>query len=216
MTTSGGSRTASNDPFQGRVYNDSDVYKLLEAASYALAERSDDDLAATTNGVIDAIAGAQRPDGYVHSYFALEREHERYSDLTTQHELYCAGHLIQAGIAHRRATGSGSRLFDVARRFADHICDTFGPNAREGVDGHEEIELALADLYRETGRAQIPGPVDLLPGGPRAGAEPHARGPGRIRALLLPGPPARDRPDGGRRTRRPGNLPCNRHDGRSP
>ncbi|MCY3801334.1 MAG: glycoside hydrolase family 127 protein [Chloroflexi bacterium] len=141
----------SNDPFQGRVYNDSDVYKLLEAASHALAEQHNQDLAATTNGVIDAIAGAQRSDGYVHSYFALEREHERYSDLTTQHELYCAGHLIQAGIAHRRATGSGSRLFDVARRFADHICGTFGPDAREGVDGHEEIELALAELYRETG-----------------------------------------------------------------
>ena len=140
-----------NDPFQGRVYNDSDVYKLLEAASYALAEQHNQDLAATTNGVIDAIAGAQRPDGYVHSYFALDREHLRYSDLTTQHELYCAGHLIQAGIAHRRATGNGSRLFAVARRFADHICDTFGPDASEGVDGHEEIELALAELYRETG-----------------------------------------------------------------
>ena len=141
----------NNDPFQGRVYNDSDVYKLLEAASHALADQHDRDLAAMTNGVIEAIAGAQRPDGYVHSYFAQERGHQRYSDLTTQHELYCAGHLIQAGVAHRRATGRGSRLFDVARRFADHICETFGPNAREGVDGHEEIELALAELYRETG-----------------------------------------------------------------
>ena len=137
-------------PFRGRVFNDSDVYKLLEAASHALAERSDDKLAAATNGVIEAIAGAQRNDGYVNSYFAREREHQRYSDLTTQHELYCAGHLIQAGIAHRRATGGG-RLFDVARRFADHICDSFGPHASEGVDGHEEIELALAELYRETG-----------------------------------------------------------------
>ncbi len=146
-------RRLSNDkdvPFRGRVFNDSDVYKLLEAASHALAERSDDDLAAATNGVIEAIAGAQRADGYVNSYFAREREHQRYSDLTTQHELYCAGHLIQAGIAHRRATG-GVRLFDAARRFADHICDSFGPHAREGVDGHEEIELALAELYRETG-----------------------------------------------------------------
>ena len=138
-------------PFRGRVFNDSDVYKLLEAASHALAECSDDDLAAATDGVIDVIAGAQRGDGYVNSYFAREREHQRYSDLTTQHELYCAGHLIQAGIAHRRATGDGSRLFEVARRFADHICDSFGPDAREGVDGHEEIELALAELYRETG-----------------------------------------------------------------
>lgn len=146
-------RRLSNDkdvPFRGRVFNDSDVYKLLEAASHALAERSDDDLAAATNGVIEAIVGAQRADGYVNSYFAREREHQRYSDLTTQHELYCAGHLIQAGIAHRRATG-GVRLFDVARRFADHICDSFGPHAREGVDGHEEIELALAELCRETG-----------------------------------------------------------------
>ncbi len=146
-------RRLSNDkdvPFRGRVFNDSDVYKLLEAASHALAERSDDDLAAATNGVIEAIAGAQRAGGYVNSYFAREHEHQRYSDLTTQHELYCAGHLIQAGIAHRRATG-GVRLFDVARRFADHICDSFGPHAREGVDGHEEIELALAELYRETG-----------------------------------------------------------------
>lgn len=136
--------------FEGRYYNDSDVYKWLEAASYALARAPSADLEARVNGVIEAIRAAQRPDGYINSYFSGPRTSWRYRNLTDEHELYCMGHLIQAGVAHRRSTGS-ERLFEVVVRAADHICLTFGPEGRPEPDGHPGIELALVELARETG-----------------------------------------------------------------
>lgn len=143
-------------PFQGRFYNDSDVYKWLEAAAWTLATEDDPALTQTMEAVIDEIADAQQPDGYLNTYFTFERAGERWSNLRDLHELYCAGHLIQAAVAHHRATG-GSRLLAVARRLADHICDTFGPEA-EGkkplTDGHEEIEMALVELARTTGETK--------------------------------------------------------------
>jgi uncharacterized protein len=138
-------------PFSGVYFNDSDVYKWLEAAAWTLA--SDPDLEQMVNVAIGEIEDAQRPDGYLNTYFTFEKASERWTDLTHKHELYCAGHLIQAAVAHHRATGS-ERLLNVARRFADHICNTFGPEEegkRPGTDGHEEIEMALVELYRETG-----------------------------------------------------------------
>jgi uncharacterized protein len=137
-------------PFQGLYFNDSDVYKWLEAAAYALAGQRDPGLEQTVDAVIAELAAAQQPDGYLNTYFALERAGERWSDLLHKHELYCAGHLIQAAVAHQRATGKRT-LLDVAIRYADLICRTFGPDARHATDGHEEIELALVALYRATG-----------------------------------------------------------------
>lgn len=140
-------------PFSGVYFNDSDVYKWLEAASWTLCTDRDPDLERMVEAAIDEIEAAQRPDGYLNTYFALERASERWTDLTHKHELYCAGHLIQAAVSHHRATG-GDHLLRVARRFADHICDTFGPEEegkRPGTDGHEEIEMALVELYRDTG-----------------------------------------------------------------
>ena len=140
-------------PFSGVYFNDSDVYKWLEAAAWTLASDRDPELERMVNVTIDEIEDAQQQDGYLNTYFALGRESERWTDLTHKHELYCAGHLIQAAVAHHRATGS-ERLLNVARRFADHICDTFGPEEegkRLGTDGHEEIEMALVELYRDTG-----------------------------------------------------------------
>lgn len=142
--------------FEGRYYNDSDVYKWVEAASWALAgqpEAATADLRQMLGTVVDLIAGAQRKDGYVNTYFARERADERWTDLANKHELYCAGHLIQAAIAHHRVTGE-TPLLDVATRFADHIVATFGPASegkREATDGHPGIEMALIELYRETG-----------------------------------------------------------------
>jgi DUF1680 family protein len=140
-------------PFSGVYFNDSDVYKWLEAAAWTLASDPDPELERMVNVAIGEIEHAQQPDGYLNTYFALGRESERWTDLTNKHEMYCAGHLIQAAVAHHRATGS-ERLLHVARRFADHICDTFGPEEegkRLGTDGHEEIEMALVELYRDTG-----------------------------------------------------------------
>jgi uncharacterized protein len=139
-------------PFSGVYFNDSDVYKWLEAAAWTLASDRDPELERMVNVAIGEIEDAQQPDGYLNTYFASEKASERWTDLTHKHELYCAGHLIQAAVAHHRATGS-QRLLNVARRFADHICDTFGPEEegkRLGTDGHEEIEMALVELYRET------------------------------------------------------------------
>jgi hypothetical protein len=139
-------------PFQGLVFNDSDVYKWLEAAAWTLATDSDPELARMVDLVIAELADAQQPDGYLHTYFVGEHAHERWSNLRDLHELYNAGHLLQAAVAHYRATGT-THLLDVACRFADHICDTFGPAAqgkRAETDGHEEIELALVELARVT------------------------------------------------------------------
>ncbi len=140
-------------PFQGRYYNDSDVYKWLEAISWTLATGADRALAEMAGAVIAEIAGAQQPDGYLNTYFVRDRAVERWTNLRDKHELYCAGHLIQAAVAHHRATGE-DRLLHVARCLADHICGLFGPQEegkRAATPGHPEIEMALVELARETG-----------------------------------------------------------------
>lgn len=131
-------------------YNDSDVYKWLEGACYLLAQADDDTLRARVDDVVDAIAAAQEPGGYLNTHYQLEAPDLKWANLSQGHELYCAGHLFEAAVAHHRATGE-DRLLDVARRLADHVDETFGPDARDGVPGHPEIELALAKLARETG-----------------------------------------------------------------
>jgi DUF1680 family protein len=137
--------------YQGIYFNDSDVYKWLEAASWSLATDPDPELERMVDAAITEVEDAQRPDGYLNTYFTFERASERWTDFDL-HEMYCAGHLFQAAVAHFRATGS-ERLLDVATHFADHICDTFGSeeDKRQAVDGHEEVEMALVELYRVTG-----------------------------------------------------------------
>jgi uncharacterized protein len=135
----------------GMYFSDSDIYKWLEAVSWHLAGRPDPELRRMADAVIAEVADAQRDDGYLNAYFSRERADERWTDFDL-HEMYCAGHLFQAAVAHLRATGE-TALLDVATRFADHICDTFGPapGQRVAVDGHEEVELGLVELYRVTG-----------------------------------------------------------------
>jgi DUF1680 family protein len=135
--------------FAGLFFNDSDVYKWAEAAAWSLTTHPDPKLDADLDAVIAEIAAAQQPDGYLNSYFMFAREKERFTNLKDMHEIYCAGHLIQAAVAHRRATGKTTFL-DVACRLADHLCDVFGPGRRVGACGHEEAEMALVELYRET------------------------------------------------------------------
>lgn len=138
-------------PFKGYFFNDSDVYKWIEAASWAIATRDDPTLKQMVDLAIAEIEAAQQPDGYLNTYFALERADQRWSNLKDAHELYCAGHLFQAAAAHYRATGS-DRLLTVARRLADHICSVFGPPPkRSGTCGHPEVELGLVELARTTG-----------------------------------------------------------------
>ena len=129
---------------------DSNVYKVLEGASYCLSLLPDPELDTYLDTLIELIASAQQPDGYLNSYFTLQAPSERYADLHRSHELYCAGHLFEAAVAHYEATGKPT-LLDVAIRLADHIDATFGPGKYETVPGHQEIELALVRLFKVTG-----------------------------------------------------------------
>jgi len=135
--------------FRGYVFQDSDIYKWLEAASIELAQGHDPPIEAMVDETISLLAAAQAPDGYLNSHFQVVKPEARWTDLDHAHELYCAGHLIEAAIAHHRATGQ-TALLNIARRFADHIEALFGPGKRAGACGHPEIELALVELYRET------------------------------------------------------------------
>lgn len=138
-------------PFDGIYFNDSDVYKWLEAASSALATNPDDDaLRIMVNEAIEEIGAAQQPDGYLNTYFMFDKAGERWSDVKDMHELYLAGHLFQAAVAHFRATGEES-LLNIARKFADEIVRVFGSEGRLSACGHPEIELGMVELYRATG-----------------------------------------------------------------
>jgi hypothetical protein len=137
-------------PFQGIYFDDSDVYKVIEGAAYALAARPDPDLDGFLDGLIARIAAAQQPDGYLNTYHTLVTPDTRWTDIARLHELYCAGHLFEAAVAHHRATGKRS-LLDVAIRFADHIDAVFGPDGRTDPPGHQEIEIGLVKLFQVTG-----------------------------------------------------------------
>lgn len=137
---------------QPHYFWDSDVAKWLEAASYSLGVAYDPETDRLLDEVINLIASAQQPDGYLNTYFTVVEPQKRWLDLRDGHELYCAGHLIEAAIAHYEATGKRT-LLDVMCRYADYIDSVFGsePGKRRGYCGHEEIELALVKLYRLTG-----------------------------------------------------------------
>lgn len=134
----------------GALYDDSDVYKVLEGAAYALAHRRDAKLEARVDAIVADIAAAQREDGYLNTYVQLVKPDERWKDMAFGHELYCAGHLIEAAVAYARATGKDA-LLAVARKLADRIDADFGPGKRLDPCGHPEIELALVELARYTG-----------------------------------------------------------------
>jgi len=135
---------------QPHPFWDSDLAKWIEAAAYSLATHPDAKLERRVDRVIDRIAKAQHPDGYLNTYFSVVAPEKRWANLGMWHELYCAGHLIEAAVAYWEATGK-SKFLDVVRRYADAIDAVFGPGKRKGCPGHQEIELALVKLYRATG-----------------------------------------------------------------
>jgi uncharacterized protein len=130
---------------------DSDVYKWLEAVGWALSDRMDPELLALADPVIDLVARAQREDGYLNSYFQVAAPQREFTDFQWGHELYTIGHLVQASIAWHRATGD-DRLLEIGDRALDRIETELGPGGREVVEGHPEIEMALVERYRTTGR----------------------------------------------------------------
>jgi uncharacterized protein len=143
-------RPGDETPHEGMWFSDSDVYKTLEALAWQ-AGTGDPAPRPDFATLCAEVAAAQDADGYLNSYYQHDRAGQRFSELHHSHELYCAGHLIQAAVAANRA-GLGDGLLRVARRFADLIVDTFGADGgNDGVCGHPEIETALVELYRETG-----------------------------------------------------------------
>ena len=142
----------SRGEYHGMVFQDSDLYKWLEAVAYKLAVRPDLSLREAADSAIRLIGQAQTPEGYLNTYYQTHPDEKRFSNLQNNHELYCAGHLIEAAVAFAQAVGD-TRLLDVARRYADLIDRVFGPEEGKlhGYPGHEIIEMALVRLFRLTG-----------------------------------------------------------------
>ncbi|MEW6512126.1 MAG: beta-L-arabinofuranosidase domain-containing protein [Bacteroidota bacterium] len=147
--------------YRGYQFNDSDVFKAIEGASYTLMTHPDQHLERYLDSVIAFIAAAQEPDGYLYTPKRLIRPDyappggkERWVGIKDgSHELYNLGHLYEAAVAHYHATGKRT-LLDVAIKSADLVCATFGPAGRGEVPGHQEIEIGLCALYRATGNAK--------------------------------------------------------------
>ncbi len=145
-------------PFEGDYeFNDSDVFKVIEGASYSLQIHPDPELDAYIDSLIAKIAAAQEEDGYIYTARTIDPDHvppnagpTRWSSLTMSHELYNVGHMYEGAVAHYQATGKRSFL-DIAIKNADMLVATFGPDKLHRVPGHQEVELGLVKLYRVTG-----------------------------------------------------------------
>jgi len=133
-------------------FYDSDVAKWIEAVAYSLQAGPDPEMEARVDQYVDLMADAQADDGYLNSYYQTVAPDQRWTNLRNMHELYVAGHLIEAAVAYHQATGKG-KMLGIVRRLADHIAGRFGPREGQerGYPGHPEIELALVRLWREVG-----------------------------------------------------------------
>lgn len=140
---------AGSGEHSGIFFDDSDVYKALEGIAYSLINRPDVELEKKADEWIDKFAAAQQPDGYLNTFYTLTAPEKRWTNMD-KHEMYCAGHMMEAGVAYYQATGK-RKLLDVCIGMADHMLSVFGPGKRHWVPGHEEIELALVKLSNVTG-----------------------------------------------------------------
>ena len=133
---------------EGIFYDDSDVFKALEAMAYSLKTHPSAEMEKKCDEWIDKIAAAQQPDGYLNTWYTLKGLQDKYTDMS-MHEDYNAGHMIEAGVAYYNATGK-RKFLDVCIKWADQFDNLFGPGKRDWVTGHEELELALVKLYKVT------------------------------------------------------------------
>ncbi|MBQ5333657.1 MAG: glycoside hydrolase family 127 protein [Oscillospiraceae bacterium] len=140
------------EPFYGMVFQDSDAAKWIEAAAYSLAAVPDSELERETDELIDLIAAAQDEDGYLDTRFTISDREKRWTNLLEAHELYCAGHMMEAACAYYESTGK-RKLLDVMEKNAEHIYRRFIEDGAEGYPGHPEIELALLKMYRAAGNS---------------------------------------------------------------
>ncbi len=157
--------------FEGAVFQDTDVAKWLEAVAYSLSYEPDSSLEKTADEVIDLIGKAQQPDGYINTYFTILAPEHRWSNLREGHELYTAGHLLEAAVAYYKVTGK-DKFLNIMRRFADLICDVFHQEKySRAVPGHQEIEIGLIKLSEVTGdRKYMDMAKDFID---RRGTEPN-------------------------------------------
>lgn len=139
--------------FYGMVFQDSDVAKWLEGVAYSLTVKENPALEERADRIIDTIEKAQQPDGYLNTYFTFKEPEHRWQNLQECHELYCAGHMMEAAAAYYDATGK-DKLLKVMERMADHIAARFGPGKETGIPGHQEIEIGLMKLYHATGKVK--------------------------------------------------------------
>lgn len=137
--------------FYGMVFQDSDVAKWLEGVAYSLIEKPDAELEKRADEIIEVIEKAQQPDGYLNTYFTIKEPEHRWQNLQECHELYCAGHMMEAAAAYYEATGK-DQLLKVMERMADHIALRFGTDKQTGIPGHQEVEIGLMKLYHVTGK----------------------------------------------------------------
>jgi uncharacterized protein len=137
--------------FTTQIFWDSDIGKWIEAASYALSHRRDPEIEAKIESITDRLEKAQLPDGYLNLWYIGREIDKRWTNLRDNHELYCAGHMLEGAVAYFQATGR-RRLLDIMQRYVDHIATVFGPGPgqKRGYCGHQEIELALIKLYAVT------------------------------------------------------------------
>ena len=142
----------TGEPNPPHIFWESDVAKWIEAAAYSLAVHPDPDLEQHVDEVVDLFEAAQQPDGYLNAHFTVVEPDKRWTNLRDWHELYCAGHLMEAAVALFEATGKRT-LLEVMCRYADYIAQVFGPeeDRKKGYPGHEEIELALVRLAHAVG-----------------------------------------------------------------
>ena len=139
----------SKGEFYGMVFQDSDLAKWIEGVGYSLAIKPDKELEERTDAIIDTIAKAQQEDGYLNTYFTVKEPEKRWQNLLECHELYCAGHMMEAAVAYYEATGK-DKLLHVMERMAHHIAERFGADKERGIPGHQEIEIGLMKMYKTT------------------------------------------------------------------
>ncbi|MFE0880021.1 glycoside hydrolase family 127 protein [Streptomyces smyrnaeus] len=137
----------------GWTFSDSEVYKLIEALAWEYGRSGEPAHDDAVRRLTARVARAQDSDGYLNTCYGHANQQPRYSDLEWGHELYCTGHLLQAAVARLRTWGD-DELVAVARRAADHVCATFGPDGVPGICGHPEIELGLAEFGRALGESR--------------------------------------------------------------
>ena len=146
-------KKADNGDFYGMVFQDSDVAKWLEAAAYSLLIKPDKELEQRIDELCDLIAAAQEEDGYLDTHFTLQCPERKFTNLLEGHELYCAGHMMEAAVALYEATGN-RKLLSVMEKNADLLYRYFITEGHEGYPGHPEVELALMRMWRATGNGK--------------------------------------------------------------